>query len=273
MLSSTVEYLIYTILGEGYVDERYIPADVRRKLREEVGFCCPIPGCSSPYLSYHHFDPPFHEGGTHDTLGMIALCLPHHKNADIGTYTNEQLREFKTFSNTGSLIGRIEWMRRDVILHAGGLYAVRSKVLLQIGEEPLIWLNRNDKGYLMLNMNFNKSDGSPLLRIIDNDWEVTGPLKDLVAVPSGRSIKISIPNENFNVNLQFEEINKGFSIVLDNVEDIIWPSLYVGMSGEVNYPLKVKISKDKLVVSSNERKLETSWHGCTAVDTKIALRF
>lgn len=46
-------------------------------------------------VSYHHFDPPYHQGGTHNSEGMIALCLPHHKNADIGTYTDEQLKYHK----------------------------------------------------------------------------------------------------------------------------------------------------------------------------------
>lgn len=37
---------------------RNIPKDVRKILRKEVYFGCPIKDCGSPYLSYHHFNPP-----------------------------------------------------------------------------------------------------------------------------------------------------------------------------------------------------------------------
>ena len=44
-----------------------------RTLRREVGFGCPV--CRSPFLTWHHFDPPYHveEHWRHE--GMIALCL------------------------------------------------------------------------------------------------------------------------------------------------------------------------------------------------------
>src|SRR5918912_315690 len=31
------------------------PAAVRRELRREVGFGCPVPDCGNPYLYWHHF--------------------------------------------------------------------------------------------------------------------------------------------------------------------------------------------------------------------------
>lgn len=47
------------------------PEPVREILRKEVNFGCPIEGCGSPYLEYHHFDPPWHEREHHDPQGMI----------------------------------------------------------------------------------------------------------------------------------------------------------------------------------------------------------
>ncbi len=77
------------------VDRTKPPADIRRALRVEVGFGCPVDGCGSPYLTWHHFDPPWRERQHHDAAGMIALCLQHHKEADSGAFSHEQLRVLK----------------------------------------------------------------------------------------------------------------------------------------------------------------------------------
>jgi hypothetical protein len=70
-------------------------AEIRRQLRGEVGFGCPVEGCGSPYLTWHHFDPPWREREHHDADGMFALCLQHHKEADSGAFSDSQLRSFK----------------------------------------------------------------------------------------------------------------------------------------------------------------------------------
>jgi hypothetical protein len=40
---------------------------------------------------------------------MVALCLQHHEQADAGTFTNEQLRQFKATGCGGSPEGRFNW--------------------------------------------------------------------------------------------------------------------------------------------------------------------
>ncbi|UJR81507.1 HNH endonuclease signature motif containing protein [Sandaracinus amylolyticus] len=79
---------------------RAIPEAVQRALRAEVNYGCPVPGCGNPLLTFHHFDPPFHEGRSHNPEGMIALCRVHHdaadpKGNDRGLYSTERLRAFK----------------------------------------------------------------------------------------------------------------------------------------------------------------------------------
>src|SRR5580693_411457 len=58
------------------------PADIRRALRREVGFVCPVPGCTNPYLTRHHFDPIWRVREHHEPGGLIALCRDHHSQAD-----------------------------------------------------------------------------------------------------------------------------------------------------------------------------------------------
>src|SRR5215211_7582447 len=81
--------------GRSWVN-RTPPIEVRRELRREVGFGCPVDGCGSPYLTWHHFDPPWKERQHHDVVGMVALCREHHDKADVGAFTRQQLRQLKT---------------------------------------------------------------------------------------------------------------------------------------------------------------------------------
>src|SRR4051794_36852278 len=72
------------------------------ELRREVGFGCPV--CRSPFLTWHHFDPPVHGPrgtGMHwRPEGIIAMCPICHPDADekggsAGAYSTEELRAMK----------------------------------------------------------------------------------------------------------------------------------------------------------------------------------
>ncbi|MBS4219039.1 hypothetical protein KHA96_12000 [Bacillus sp. FJAT-49711] len=239
---------------------RYIPIEVRQGLRQEVFYGCPIHGCGSPYLSYHHFDPPYHEGGTHNPEGMIALCLAHHKYADIGTYTNDQLKSFKKnpFLKGKSVKGRIEWMRRDIILRTGGMTTIKTPIFLEIQRKPLIWVKKSESGVMLLNMDIPGKDGTSIFKIVDNDWELSNSIKDLEAVPSGRSINISAPADGIELMLKFEDVsNDDFkkSLTKYNLseEDISgfnlnWPSLLVTLKGKIKYPIDIEIKENHFIL-------------------------
>ena len=95
-----------------------------RQLQEEVGYVCPIPGCTSPYLEWHHFDPPWRVEKHHRPKGMIALCSHHHPVGDVETYTSEQLHEYKAAAakRAATAAGEFEWRRRKLLLVVGGVY-------------------------------------------------------------------------------------------------------------------------------------------------------
>src|SRR5450432_802629 len=68
------------------------------KLRQEVGFGCPV--CRSPFLTWHHFDPPEHVEKHWRPEGIIAMCRVCHDDADekgnrAGAYSKEELRAMK----------------------------------------------------------------------------------------------------------------------------------------------------------------------------------
>ena len=82
--------------------------------------------------------------------GNGALCLQHHKEADAGAFTPEQLRTLKEDPFLRrvdvALIGGFIWKREQLILRAGGGFYVRCSVLLEMASRPIIWLSTDADG-------------------------------------------------------------------------------------------------------------------------------
>src|SRR3984885_9748514 len=89
------------------------PRNTLKALRAEVGFLCPVKDCGRPYLTWHHFDPPWRVKKHHQPEGMIALCREHADQADNGAFTDHQLRELKITGKgrAHEVRGRFNWMR------------------------------------------------------------------------------------------------------------------------------------------------------------------
>jgi hypothetical protein len=175
---------------------RIPPESVLHELRREVGYGCPVAGCGSPYLKWHHFDPPWHEREHHEPQGMIALCGPHHDAADGGAYTVEQLKEMKQngAARNGAVGGRFEWMRNKVLGVIGGNYYYECGIMLVVANQPTVWFNRDERGSLLLNLQMPTISGLPRAQIRDNVWLAVGAPTTLVCPPNGKSLKIKYAN-------------------------------------------------------------------------------
>jgi len=169
-----------------------------RVLRQEVGFGCPVRGCGSPYLEYHHFDPPWSVREHHDPGGMIALCAEHHKKADVpGAFPIDYLRELKTTPSGASVSGRFDWLLRDFIVVMGGAYAADCWVPISYGDRPVISFHRDFSGFLLMNIDMPSASIGPRLRMWESVWYQRGSPKDLECPPSGRLLKISYKNGDY----------------------------------------------------------------------------
>ncbi|WP_322847026.1 hypothetical protein [Pseudomonas sp. B33.4] len=128
-----------------------IPPFVKKLLRQEVGFGCPVEGCGNPYLEYHHFDPPVKVRAHNEPQGMIALCAHHHKKADGGAFTTEQLHKMKVNRENAAVVrGNLDWLRRELLVVAGGSFYYETPRILVIDQHDVIALKRDDEGYLRL---------------------------------------------------------------------------------------------------------------------------
>jgi hypothetical protein len=163
--------------------DRTPPESVRRALRREVGFGCPVAGCANPYLEYHHFDPPWRERPHHDAAGMVALCAEHHRKADVGAFTDAQLRDLKR-PVAGRVAARGCWWN----------FYCDTPVIFSFRGEPAIWFDRDEDGHLLLNIRMVTSSGEPRLRLDRNDWIIHGAPIDFQSPPSGKRILAKYQN-------------------------------------------------------------------------------
>jgi len=188
------------------------PIKIRRKLREEVGFGCPVEGCGSPYLSWHHFDPPWNIHPHHNPEGMIALCLQHHKEADQGAFTFEQLKKMKKHPYLKKIgkfpKGRFNWKRKQLLLLAGGNWYINPQVILKLRGKNIIWLSKDMDGFEQLNLDIYDPKGNVILSMRDNDWLIHTPFDDLECPPSANFLKLEVKSHNVRINLSFSQLSK-----------------------------------------------------------------
>jgi len=136
---------------------------------------------------------------------MVALCLQHHKEADAGAFTPEQLRAFKTTAARDRPIGRFNWKREQLILRAGGGLYVVCRVFLSMAGHQMIWLTADADGNQMLNMDVWGATGKLAFAMRDNFWTVLTKLDDVEAPPSARSLVLRAPSQEVQISIQFTQ--------------------------------------------------------------------
>jgi hypothetical protein len=184
-----------------------IPDGVKKTLRKEVGFGCPVEGCGSPYLTYHHFDPPRRVRDHNEIPGMIALCREHHDHAEGGGFTEDQLRTLKLEgAERNRLIrGHFAWRRQQLLVHVGQTLTFEARIPLAFNGIPVIALTRDDNNDLVASINMLTTSMLPRLRMFENDWVSIGNPKDLESPPFGRKLFVSYPNGD-QLNIDFKVI-------------------------------------------------------------------
>jgi hypothetical protein len=167
------------------------PLEVRKVLQKEVSFGCPVDGCRSPYLEWHHFDPEWKVRHHHDPNGMIALCGEHHSKAGGGAFTLDQLRELKRHPGQGSVEGRFDWMRQRLLGVVGGCLYLETPILVEYRGQPAISFDRNEDGLVLVNVRMPTS-GDPAERALmeQNFWIARGDPEDLQCPPHGRLLQV-----------------------------------------------------------------------------------
>jgi hypothetical protein len=250
---------------------RIPPVSIRRELRQEVGFGCPINGCGSPYLYWHHFDPSWSEREHHVPSGMIALCAEHHAKADSGAYTKEQLHNYKNTARALSrnVKGKFDWMRHNILAVVGGNFYYETPIIFEFRGEPTIWFNRDTEGYMLLNVSMLTSSNESRLQIEDNYWISKGNPIDLEVPPSGKLVNVKYDNGDA-LRIEFLELfsKKDFDKRYLDVNSFGW---------EISYPITVieihmKVGQTDFEFSPLETKLQGNiFKNCIIARCKVGL--
>jgi hypothetical protein len=146
------------------------PVEIRKNLRKEVNYGCPI--CRSPFLTWHHFDPPWNECHSHTEQGIIALCSNCHRQADGGAFTKKYLHELKEKTISSPPIGSLPWHINCALVRFGGnLFIAQSSKLfsIRVVKQEVFSLLLDTNGYLKLNASIWNNKNALVLRLEDND--------------------------------------------------------------------------------------------------------
>ena len=145
---------------------RYIPASVRRQLRQEVAFGCPV--CGNPFLEYHHIVP-WSEKQHNDPDHMVALCPTHH--AEYGKRPRSHSYDLKKHpfnAKTGKIKGYLVSDREKPEFLAGSNIFINTPIIFSYYQIPILkYVVEN--GENLLSAYLPDSNFWPELRIENND--------------------------------------------------------------------------------------------------------
>lgn len=181
------------------------PKKVRDALCREVGFRCPIRDCGSPYLTFHHFRPPWSVKPHHNPAGMIALCSNHAAKADGGYYPDDYLLELKDKSATAPrpVVGEFDYLTRDLVVVVGSMAFYDVDTIVEIDGERCVYFNRDESGFLLLNFKMPSMDGGPRAWMEDNVWTVYPGARNVECPPRGRFLKVEFDNgDGFDIDFR-----------------------------------------------------------------------
>ncbi len=148
------------------------PSRVIKELCKEVGFACPV--CGSPFLTWHHFDPPWKIRKHHNPSGMIALCPEHAAHADGGHWSISQQRQLKRPLNLKERVQAAwPWQPEKAVFMLGNSYYVGERALLGINGRRVLGAARySPPGFshsaVMLSVSLQDNTGRPILTLEKN---------------------------------------------------------------------------------------------------------
>ena len=155
---------------------RYIPADVRREVRQRSKFGCVI--CRSGLYQYEHIDPPFETATIHDPDSICCLCGSCHDSVTRGQLSKAMVQsayqKIRTNSpdSVGPPVGPLDFHDGTAELLVGGLlYAPAVRTVLRYHGWDLIRVTPGQDGDVgRISAVFTDDQGQPVLQLVENEW-------------------------------------------------------------------------------------------------------
>jgi hypothetical protein len=192
--------------GQAGTISRDPPEPTKWFLRNEVGFGCPFRGCRKPFLTWHHFDPPWKILNHHNADGMIALCLDHHAEADAGQHSKEFLHALKRQANdVNDVLAKFPWARGKQLYRIGGTYFGGTSFEIKLGEDrtELIAVSINPQGMFELSFNLKNEEDRTIARMDRNSFVAIPKLLHDLKADTGKS-RVKIQKKRGEISLELK---------------------------------------------------------------------
>lgn len=151
---------------------RYIPADVRRQVRQRCGFGCIE--CGTAIIQYHHFNPEFVDAEEHKPEGITLLCSNCHEKVKKKIFKASYIerRNANPFCQKKGFAKDIFHLGMNEISFKMGGAMFRSLDVVIYENFPLIGFQpptHPDEPFL-LNATLYDKTGRQMLSIVENEW-------------------------------------------------------------------------------------------------------
>jgi hypothetical protein len=218
------------------MNSRHIPSEIRKYLRKEVGYGCPVSGCRNPFLEYHHFNPKYSDRKEHSKEGMIALCPNHHRKADRDRWTNDELIKLKKADLREIVNGTLDWNLKDSIIIVGNNYFFGDLFTFSVFGNELFGIAQTDNRELVINALIWDSNMKPVAQIVENDILINNlNIGDLNCSASGHSIRIESEADDTYYELYFKRVylSEFEKATISKVDENVWKYIKSNIANKV----------------------------------------
>lgn len=182
---------------------RDIPAEIKRQVRQRCGFGCVV--CGSPFIHYHHFNPPFADAVEHRSECITLLCGADHDRASRGLINGEALQYHDAHPychQSGKT--RYTWMARQPLGFRMASRDFLTRVALMYETTELIGYAPELPGEPQaLNATILDRNGRELLRLHRNEWCIGADRYDITA--TGKTVEVREASGDVVLRMDFED--------------------------------------------------------------------
>lgn len=123
--------------------KRYIPSDIRQKIRHDSGFGCVLCGCV--LTDYEHIDPEWNDAKIHDPDKMTLLCVDCHARVTRKLISKKQVwaaKQNPKSLHAGYVHDLLYIDTQNLEINIGNSISRNTQTILTILGKPLIWFEK-----------------------------------------------------------------------------------------------------------------------------------
>lgn len=135
--------------------KRYIPSEIRKKIRIDAGYGCVI--CGNLFVDYEHIQPEFNEAKVHDPDKMTLLCAACHDKVTRRVFSKQKVWKAKANPMTkkaGYARDMLDPNTTQMELLLGNSSIDLNQLVLVLHNKPILWFSKSDDSDSPYEINF-----------------------------------------------------------------------------------------------------------------------